>query len=188
MKKIILLLSLFALSGMLHSQNKKPVTKPDTLKVEKGDGINVLKNDRDPNGDPMKVSKLNGVAFQYGGSGQIIKKDTGVFTIDYKGNFSATFFDGFYGILTLTYYVNDNKAGAGKTEKIILSNPVLLFCPETFEKTDTAIYIWIMCERYTVKKFTADPSGHFYVEYMRGSSHVMSEITRPQYYYLTLKQ
>lgn len=93
--------------------NKKPEVTPDTCK---GTFINVLANDKDPNGDRMRLTRFNNIAF----IDKLVfeKSDTGKFIVDSGGRVSFEPQNVFYGQVTLSYYVNDGKSGPGKTSTV----------------------------------------------------------------------
>jgi hypothetical protein len=162
----------------LHAQNLKPVCKPDTAYHQIA--VNLLKNDKDPNGDIMKVSRLNGQTFS--NNLQITKPDTGIFTINDKGDFLADFSINFYGKFYMTYYVNDGKAGAGKTVKILVCNDIYLACPTVLQKGTDGVIVQIQCSQFTgtALAIMADGLARYYVQYSGGRI----EISREMYDYL----
>lgn len=104
------MMALFALG--LSAQNTKPITLPDTLTMTLNDSlsINLLSNDYDQQGDPMKVTKFDRFTFS---TFKAFKNDTGVFYVAKDGRVSVKGLK--VGVFTFKYIVQDGKAGAGRT-------------------------------------------------------------------------
>jgi len=117
-RDMFMFLVLVMFSTVAVATNTKPTAVNDTfpgptVKVgEKGPGVmNVLRNDKDPEGDKLSVTKFNGISFKAGDSVMSITlKDTGTFYLTNKGNYSYLPWPGFSGTVKLTYYVNDGKS------------------------------------------------------------------------------
>ena len=107
-------------AGTLSGQNKKPITLPDTVRINVDDtgSLNVLSNDRDPNSDPIKLTWFYGISVPASGIKTIAIKDTGTFTVSKNG--VVKIYCRSAGTFTIAYVCNDGKAGAGKTGYLTL--------------------------------------------------------------------
>ena len=107
---ILLYMGLFVIG--LTAQNTKPVTMPDTLTMSLNDSlsINLLANDYDQQGDPMKIAKFDRFTIS---TFKAFKNDTGIFYINKNGRVSVKGLK--VGQFSYKYIVQDGKAGAGRT-------------------------------------------------------------------------
>ena len=107
---ILLYLGLFVLG--ISAQNTQPIALPDTLTMTLNDSlsINLLSNDYDQQGDPMKITKFDRYSIS---TFKTFKNDTGVFYINKNGRVSVKGLK--VGQFTYKYIVQDGKAGAGRT-------------------------------------------------------------------------
>ena len=112
---ILLMLGLFVIG--LTAQNTKPVPMPDTLTMTLNDSlsINLLSNDYDQQGDPMKITKFDRFAIS---TFKAFKSDTGVFYVSKDGKVSVKGLK--VGVFSYKYIVQDGKAGAGRTGYFVL--------------------------------------------------------------------
>lgn len=97
---------------------------PDTLR---GFSMNVLANDFDPQGDPLKCVRLNSIAL-YRDSIKITKKDTGVFRLYKDGTFKAFPLPTFFGQVNFNYHMTDGKGGANSKGYIVYKREILKAC------------------------------------------------------------
>jgi len=107
------LLILYLILGVLrlNSQNTKPQTLPDTLTLNINDSgfVNLLVNDYDQQGDPMKITKFDRWAISIFKS---VKTDTAILSIYKDGKVCVRALKS--GVFTYKYIVQDGKAGAGR--------------------------------------------------------------------------
>ena len=108
------LLILYLILGVLklNSQNTKPITRPDSLTLNLKDSgfVNLLANDYDQQGDPMKITKFDRWAIS---TFKTVKTDTAILSIYKDGKVCVRGLKS--GIFTFKYIVQDGKAGAGRT-------------------------------------------------------------------------
>ena len=83
---ILLYMGLFVIG--LTAQNTKPVPMPDTLTMSLNDSLstNLLANDYDQQGDPMKITKFDRFTIS---TFKAFKNDTGVFYVSKDGKVSV---------------------------------------------------------------------------------------------------
>lgn len=114
MKKIALIILLyFCLFCIgLTAQNTKPIAMPDTLTMTLNDSLNInlLANDYDQQGDPMKITKFDRYSIS---TFKAFKNDTGIFYVAKDGKVSVKGLK--TGQFTYKYIVQDGKAGSGRT-------------------------------------------------------------------------
>lgn len=117
-KIIIFLAYLFLFQLGLSAQNLKPIPTNDSLFLNLKDSgsINLLLNDYDPNGDPMKITKFGRWAIS--STIKTVITDTAILTINRNGlvNLRAKK----AGIFKFPYIVQDGKVGGGKTGYLVL--------------------------------------------------------------------
>lgn len=122
LKKQILLFALCTLSNVAFGQTTRKAY-PDTFR-QSG---NVLLNDFDPQGDPLKCVRFNGISILRD-SIKITKRDTGTFILKKDGTFKAIPLDKFYGRVKFTYEMNDGKGGANSKGTILYIKELVLAC------------------------------------------------------------
>lgn len=149
MKKaiIIIIWAIFltvCLVNSAHGQNKKPVTKPDTCRI---DHMNVLRNDKDPNGDSMRITKFNGIKVI--DRVKVVKEDTGIFSMDKYGNLTAKYDQKFQGHVLLNYSVIDGKVKDGIFT--IISTPISKGNIVCIRKVSTIIENAGMLSKFTLE-------------------------------------
>jgi len=111
------------MASSLVAQNTKPIPTTDTINVKVNDSaqINLLANDRDAQGDPMRLTKF----WKYNTPTtmttlvNITVFDTGQFVFNRAGLFKVKMFKP--GTYRFSYVVNDNKAGGGKTGYVVIN-------------------------------------------------------------------
>jgi hypothetical protein len=151
------------------AQNKKPVTQPDTCT---GVPINVLANDKDPNKDPIQVTKFNGFSFGDKDKIAIVKKDTGTFYLDKNGNFSFDLNKRFIGSIIFNYHANDgtitNGAFKGKASAATKGTIVFKKSKDTvFPKSTFSAEYFLSFSYDTACK--DEPAGRYWVTVNSGT-------------------
>lgn len=120
--RLIILIALCVLHN-LSGQNSKPRTMADTFPCNKWSEtavktdsgwllrdkcrFNVLYNDKDPDGDKMKIMRFNGREVK--GIDSVVMIDTGVAYLSENGQFHVKMKASFVGTVTFTYTVNDGQ-------------------------------------------------------------------------------
>lgn len=123
MKAITGIIAFFILLGSISAQNKKPVCKPDTLRMKVGDSsvLQIFTNDVDANGDIISLSKVAD-RWTIPTTGTMTKtaklKDTGVITMTRAGLISFRAYR--TGTFSFGYYCNDGKAGTGSKSNFVI--------------------------------------------------------------------
>ena len=85
-------------------------------------GIDPLSNDTDPDGDPLMVTEINGVAVTPGVA-QLIAVPGGTVTVDTDGTVTVTPDDGFSGDIDVPYTIEDQDgATSSATHSVVVAN------------------------------------------------------------------
>ena len=150
---ILLYMVLFCIG--LTAQNTKPITAPDSLTMSLNDSlsINLLANDYDQQGDPMKITKFDRFTVS---TFKAFKNDTGTFYINKNGRVSVKGLK--VGVFTYKYIVQDGKAGAGRTGLFTL------IVKEKQQTTNDSIQITPFCATVII----ADSCGRAWVSSTTG--------------------
>ncbi len=98
------------LAVKLLNLQEAPEAQNDVASVTAGQSVNlnVLSNDRDPDGDALRITSLNGWPIA---SGQAVSTANGSVTLQPNGQLSFVPNAGFVGSDVFSYHVNDGKGG-----------------------------------------------------------------------------
>lgn len=110
--------------------NLKPITKPDSIFSEwnltQPLSINVLANDKDPNGDRIVITSYKIGATSYKPNDTVMRKGMGQFILKRDGQLIFNPLQNLVDTINLVYTCNDAtqagvvKTGAGKTGKVFI--------------------------------------------------------------------
>jgi len=130
------------------AEDQTVTTQPDTPVV-----IDVLANDSDPNGDPLTVTEVNGVAIS-AGTAQTIAVPNGTVTVAADGTITVTPDAGFAGDIDVPYTITDPD---GETDAavhtVVVSNAAPVALDETVAtQPDTPVVIDVLAN-------DSDPNG-----------------------------